>query len=354
MHLLCVAGARPNFMKIKPVLDELERRGQKTTFVHTGQHYGTSMSEVFFQDLDLRSPDIELKVGSGTQAQQTSAIMVAFEEVASSIDPDIIIVVGDVTSTLACGLVAAKMPVLLAHIEAGLRSRDRSMPEEINRLVVDHLSDFLLAPSPDAVENLRSEGIPDEHICLAGNLMIDTLQANLSRVHGRDIVRKLGLSPGGYVVATLHRPKNVDDHETLARWVNELEAVAEDVPVIFPVHPRTLKGLGDADRKVRLLPPLGYLDFVALEMSAGVVVTDSGGVQEETTVLGVPCLTVRDTTERPITVEEGTNEVVGSEPTVLGPAIRATLERPPVARKPQLWDGKAAPRAVDFILNGAG
>lgn len=338
-------------MKIKPVLDALEDRDQRTTFVHTGQHYERSMSAVFLDELGLRSPDIFLGAGSGSHAEQTAAIMLRFEEFMLRAEPDVVVVVGDVNSTLACALVTAKSPSRLAHVESGLRSGDLSMPEEVNRIVVDRLSDHLLAPSADAVDNLRSEGLSDDRICLAGNVMVDTLLANLSRALEAGILKKLDLTPGGYVLVTMHRPSNVDDSEVVGLWIRALEEITSLLPVVFPVHPRTAQRLTDIQGSaVQFIAPLGYLDFVALEAQAALVVTDSGGVQEETTVLGVPCLTVRDTTERPITVSEGTNRVVGTDPSTLLPAVKEVLEAPPRARKPSLWDGHAAHRIADFLL----
>lgn len=339
-------------MKIKPVLDALERQGQETTFVHTGQHYEDSMSAVFLDELGLRAPDVYLGVGSGSHAEQTAATMVGFEKAIDRLAPDVVVVVGDVNSTLACALVTAKSPSRLAHVEAGLRSGDLTMPEEVNRIVVDRLSDFLLAPSPDAVGNLRNEGISQSRICLAGNVMVDSLLANLPRALRDSTLTEPDLKPKGYILVTLHRPSNVDASKVLREWIRAFDEVSRLLPVVFPVHPRTaigLTGLEESDG-LRMIDPLGYLDFVALEAQAALVITDSGGVQEETTVLGVPCLTVRDTTERPITVAEGTNRVIGSNPAALLPAVRSVLEAPPEARKPSLWDGHAADRVVEFLL----
>jgi UDP-N-acetylglucosamine 2-epimerase (non-hydrolysing) len=352
LRIACVAGARPNFMKVRPVLAALESRGVETLLVHTGQHYDAAMSDVFFADLGIRAPDYSLGVGSGTHATQTARIMTAFEEVVDHTRPDVVAVVGDVNSTVACALVAAKAGSRVAHVEAGLRSRDWAMPEEINRVVTDRLSDYLFAPSQDAVDNLRSEGYRADQVHLVGNVMIDCLLSNLERATEQPVRAELGVETGGYVLATLHRPSNVDDAATLDRIVTALVRLSERVPVLFPVHPRTRsrltsRPLGD----VRLLEPLGYLDFVALEAQAGVVITDSGGIQEETTVLGVPCLTVRENTERPITVTEGTNQVVGTSTERIYAAAVAVLQDRPAARRPVLWDGKAADRIADVLVS---
>jgi UDP-N-acetylglucosamine 2-epimerase (non-hydrolysing) len=351
-RILLIAGARPNFMKVKPVLDALENRGAEVVLVHTGQHYDAAMNDVFFTDLGLRPPDRHLGTGSGSHAEQTARVMLAFEPLVDELTPDAVVVVGDVTSTLACGLVAAKAGVPVGHVEAGLRSRDWSMPEEVNRVVTDRLSDLLFAPSPDGVDNLRAEGYHDDQIHLAGNVMIDTLFANLDRALASDALHRHGLSPGGYALATLHRPANVDDTGMLAGLLRALGEVARDVPVVLPVHPRTaarLEQVGLPDG-IRLVPPAGYLDFIALQASARLVLTDSGGVQEETTALGVPCLTLRDSTERPITITEGTNLLVGRDPDRIIATARRVLTDPPPKRAPALWDGHAGERIADALL----
>lgn len=348
-RILLVAGARPNFMKVKPVLDALESRGASVVLVHTGQHYDAAMNDVFFTDLGLRPPDRHLGTGSGTHAEQTARVMTAFEPLVDELHPDAVVVVGDVTSTLACSLVAAKAGVPVAHVEAGLRSRDWSMPEEVNRVVTDRLSDLLFAPSPDGVENLRSEGYHDDQIHLAGNVMIDTLYANLDRALASDVLHRHGLTPGEYALATLHRPANVDDPAMLAGLLKALETVAQDLPVVLPVHPRTAARLPDTSM-LRLIPPAGYLDFIALQASARLVLTDSGGIQEETTALGVPCLTLRDSTERPITLTEGTNILVGRNPTRIIETARRVLSDPPPKRTPPLWDGHAGDRIAEALL----
>ena len=352
-RILLIAGARPNFMKVKPVLDALEARGAEVVLVHTGQHYDAAMNDVFFADLGLRPPDRHLGTGSGSHAEQTARVMLAFEPLVGELAPDAVVVVGDVTSTLACGLVAAKAGVPVAHVEAGLRSRDWSMPEEINRVLTDRLSDLLFAPSPDGVDNLRAEGYHDDQIHLAGNVMIDTLFANLDRALACDVLHRHGLTPGGYALATLHRPANVDDAGMLAALLRALGEVARELPVVLPVHPRTAARLESAGLPggIRLIPPAGYLDFIALQASARLVLTDSGGVQEETTALGVPCLTMRDSTERPITITEGTNILVGRDPERIVATARRVLTDPPAKRSPVLWDGHAGERIADALLS---
>ncbi len=360
MRVICVAGARPNFMKVKPVMDALAARGARVVFVHTGQHYDQAMSEVFLADLGLRPPDHHLGAGSGSHAEQVARVMLAFEPLVERLRPDAVVVVGDVNSTLACALVTAKSAARLAHVEAGLRSGDRSMPEEVNRVITDRVSDLLFAPSPDAAGNLRAEGCPPERIRLVGNVMVDTLLANLGRARRRGTLAGLGLTPGGYGLVTLHRSANVDDPGVLARLIAGLGRVGRLCPLVLPAHPRLtarLAGLGAAapGRRLpvgalRVIPPAGYLDFVALEASARLVLTDSGGVQEETTVLGVPCLTLRESTERPVTITEGTNRLVGTDPDVIAEAARMVLADPPAPRRPALWDGRAAERIAAGLI----
>jgi UDP-N-acetylglucosamine 2-epimerase (non-hydrolysing) len=356
VRVICVAGARPNYMKVKPVMDALEERGADVILVHTGQHYDPAMNDVFFADLGIRPPDHLLGAGSGSHATQMSRVMTAFEPLAGQVRPDVVVVVGDVNSTLACALVTARSGALLAHVEAGLRSRDWSMPEEINRVVTDRVSDYLFAPSADAAANLQAEGYRDDQIYLAGNVMVDTLLANLGRAVEGDTLRRLGLEPRGYGLATLHRPANVDEPAVLATLLPALEEVARMCPLVLPAHPRTAQRLRDADlsRRVRVIPPAGYLDFVALEASARLVLTDSGGVQEETTVLGVPCLTLRDNTERPITLTEGTNQLVGRDPDRIVTVARQVLADPPARRRPTLWDGRAGHRIASALLDDEG
>jgi UDP-N-acetylglucosamine 2-epimerase (non-hydrolysing) len=353
IHAICVAGARPNLVKIKPVIDGLESLGARTTFVHTGQHYDEAMSGVFLNDLGLRQPDLSLGVGSGTHAEQTARVMVAFEPVVRELRPDVVVVVGDVNSTIACALVAAKAGTIVAHVEAGLRSRDWSMPEEVNRVVTDRISDDLFAPSADAVANLQAEGFRADQIHLVGNVMVDSLLANLDRATGRDTLKRLDLQAGHYVLVTLHRPANVDT-DVLGSLIDVLGRVAEDIPVLFPVHPRTRAQLVGRDIRsgVVLIEPCGYLDFLALEHGAALVLTDSGGIQEETTVLGVPCLTLRDNTERPITITEGTNQVIGRSPERVLTAARDVLANGWPKRCPALWDGHAGGRIAKILVEG--
>jgi UDP-N-acetylglucosamine 2-epimerase (non-hydrolysing) len=357
MRAVLVAGARPNFMKVAPVLWALEERAVDVTLVHSGQHYDAAMSDVFFDELGIRPPDVNLAAGSGTQAEQTARVMVAFEPLVERIAPDVVIVVGDVNSTVACGLVTAKSGALLAHVEAGLRSRDWGMPEEINRVVTDRLSDFLFAPSADAVDNLRAEGYREDQIHLVGNVMVDTLLKNVERAARRPVLSELGLRPQEYCLVTLHRPSNVDDDGALQGVVRALDRIAVRCDVVFPAHPRTRARLAaiDMSPRISVIAPQGYLDFVALEASARLVVTDSGGVQEETTMLGVPCLTARESTERPITVSEGSNRVVGTVPDDIVSAAMEVLDRPtPVYPRPDLWDGRAAARIAEVLVNADG
>ncbi|HZM86110.1 MAG TPA: UDP-N-acetylglucosamine 2-epimerase (non-hydrolyzing) [Blastocatellia bacterium] len=360
LRIINVVGARPNFMKIAPVIDEMRRRPARIEplLVHTGQHYDESMSDSFFDDLQIPRPDINLEVGSGSHSEQTARVMIAFEQVLLQHPAAWVVVVGDVNSTMAAAIVASKQLVRVAHVEAGLRSRDRTMPEEINRVVTDALADLLLTPSRDANENLLREGVAPEKIRFVGNVMIDSLHRNLERARRSQILYRLNLEPGKYCAMTLHRPSNVDVKETLCGILDALEVICERLPIVFPIHPRTrdrLKqfGLEERIRRHRSLlitDPLGYLDFLHLYSNSRLVLTDSGGVQEETTVLGIPCLTLRENTERPITVTEGTNRVVGSDPEVIKSEALAALERPtPGARAPELWDGRAAGRIVDAI-----
>lgn len=352
MKVLCVAGARPNFMKVKPVIDALETRGSSVVLADTQQHYDDVMNAVFLRELGLRDPDVTLGTGSGTHAQQTARVMEAFEPLLLQTRPDVTIVVGDVNSTLACALVAAKSPSLLAHVEAGLRSRDRTMPEEVNRIVTDSVSDILFAPSEDAVGNLRAEGHDPNSIHLVGNVMIDSLLANVDRAKAQPVLARFGVRPYGYGLVTLHRPPNVEDISVLSQLLEAIRKASAGLPLIFPAHPRTQRLLRrlEAPKEIRVSDALGYLDFVALESQARLVFTDSGGVQEETTVLGIPCLTLRDTTERPITVTEGTNVVVGRDPDRIARAAHEALDGRVANRRPALWDGHAADRIAEALL----
>lgn len=360
MRVLVVAAARPNFMKVAPILAALARDGDEAVLVHTGQHYDARMSDAFFRDLGLPDPDYHLGVGSGTHAQQTARVMEAFEPVLRAVRPSWVVVVGDVNATLACALVAAKLrPELgcrVAHVEAGLRSGDWRMPEEVNRVLTDRLADLLLTPSRDALPNLLREGIPAERVAFAGNVMIDTLFAHLPAARALDLPGRLGLARGGYVAATLHRPSNVDDADALGTLLDALAEVAADRPVVFPVHPRTRAraeafGLAPQLARLRVLEPLGYTEMLSLTDGAAAVLTDSGGLQEETTALGVPCVTLREQTERPVTVAEGTNRLAPWPLTVAGvvAAYRGAAAEPRVTagtRGPEGWDGHAAERIV--------
>ena len=357
MKVLHVVGARPNYMKMAPIIAEMACAPEVFTqvLVHTGQHYDDNMSKVFFDDLAMPTPDEFLGIGSGTHADQTARTMLAFEVVLLKYKPDWVMVVGDVNSTLACALVSAKRGIPVAHVEAGLRSRDWSMPEEVNRVLTDRLSQRLFTPSHDADENLASEGIERERVYFVGNVMIDTLIKMLPRARESSIVRDLGLLPGKYVLVTLHRPANVDEPTALANILTALADMGTRFPVIFPMHPRTsarVAGLGLAKDQLNLhwLDPLGYLDFLALMSTAGAVITDSGGIQEETTFLGIPCLTLRPNTERPITIEVGTNRLVRPDRDALSAALdQAMRGGVRTARVPELWDGCSAQRIVDVM-----
>jgi UDP-N-acetylglucosamine 2-epimerase (non-hydrolysing) len=357
MKAAVIVGARPNFMKAAPLIREFRKRPRmRCLLVHTGQHYDENMSRVFFEDLELPEPDIHLGVGSGSHAEQTGKIMVAFEVVVARERPDLVIVVGDVNSTLACAIVGAKALVPVAHVEAGLRSFDRTMPEEINRMVTDILSDFCFTTSPEAEVNLRREGVKSERIHFVGNIMIDSLLFYLERAERSRIVEDLGLTSGEYALVTLHRPSNVDESGVFAGIMGSLAGIARSLPVVFPVHPRTRKmiesarGTLEIPDTLKLIEPLGYLDFVKTMRHARFVITDSGGIQEETTVLGIPCITVRENTERPITIEMGTNVLVGADPerlTAEAARILCGAARP--HRVPPFWDGKTAGRIADVL-----
>ena len=360
MHILSVVGARPNFMKVGPIHRALSaREGVRSRIVHTGQHYDERMSDVFFRQLELPEPDVYLGVGSGSHAEQTGRVMMAFEKVVQEEHPDLVIVVGDVNSTLAAALVAAKLHVPVAHVEAGLRSGDRTMPEEINRLATDAIADHLFVTERSGLEHLRREGVPDERVHFVGNVMIDSLVHFRTKAAETSVLDDLGVEPKGYALVTMHRPRNVDDPERLAEVVRILEVVAERYPVVFPVHPRTRKNLADAgldDRLagldgVRLLEPVGYLEFLKLMEHAAAVVTDSGGIQEETTYLGVPCLTLRPNTERPVTVEVGTNVLLPLDAERVAERIRdVAAGRFKQGTVPPLWDGKAAERIAEILV----
>jgi UDP-N-acetylglucosamine 2-epimerase (non-hydrolysing) len=363
MKILNVIGARPNLMKMAPLVTALGKYPDsfKQVLVHTGQHYDERMDGVFFRELGLPRPDINLEVGSASHAVQTGKIMAAFEEVCLSEKPDLVIVVGDVNSTLACAITAKKLGIRLAHVEAGLRSRDFDMPEEINRLCTDVICDFLFTTDRFADENLRQEGIHESRIHFVGNVMIDTLNRHRSFAERLDLISKLGLEKGGFATLTLHRPSNVDDPDIFFGILSALQEIARDVPIVFPIHPRTRKmaeqfgflpmfSTGAPVRGIWMCEPLGYIDFLHLNMNARMVLTDSGGLQEETTVLGVPCITLRHNTERPVTCVEGTNRLVGNAKDAILEAAKEILTEPagpsPV---PQKWDGKAADRIVEVL-----
>lgn len=359
MKVLSVVGARPNFMKVAPIHRELEDHPDFTSeIVHTGQHYDERMSDVFFEELGLPQPDRYLGVGSDTHARQTSAVMTAFEDALLASEPDLVLVVGDVNSTLAAALVAQKRGVRVGHVEAGLRSFDRSMPEEINRVLTDRLATHLFVTEESGVENLEREGVPEVQIHLVGNVMIDSLEACLGAARERPVLEEFGLKEDAYLAVTLHRPSNVDDGDTLRQALGLLSAAAERWPVVFPTHPRTrqrieehgLADLAEGAGGLTVTEPLGYVDFLRLMDGAGAVLTDSGGIQEETTALGTPCLTLRDSTERPATVETGTNELVEMDnATVLGRLEERMNGGPTDGHRPPLWDGRAAERIVEVL-----
>jgi len=365
LHLACVVGARPNFMKIAPLLRALEDYPNvRATLIHTGQHYDGNLSDVFFEELGMKRPDIWLEVGSGQHGAQTARVLermeAAMQDAARDSGPyDRVVVVGDVNSTMAATLAAVKLGVPVAHVEAGLRSFDRSMPEEINRIVTDSICDMLLVSEPAGLENLRREGHPEDRMHLVGNVMIDTLRWLLPKAKARDVHTRHGLKPGHYGVVTLHRPSNVDQAETLAPLLDVLVETSRDLPLVFPVHPRTkqrIEQFGLADRfeaaeGIVNLPPLGYLDFLALTSQARVIVTDSGGLQEESTALGIPCLTARFNTERPVTVDQGTSTLVGNDPAKLRRGLREVLEGTyKRGHCPCLWDGRAAERIAGVLV----
>lgn len=351
-HILHVVGARPNFMKVAPVHRALEGRVQQT-LVHTGQHYDDAMSGIFFAQLGIAEPDVNLEVGSGTHAEQTGTTMIRLERLFAERRPDLVLVYGDVNSTAAAAMVCAKMGIRLGHVEAGLRSRDRAMPEEVNRIVTDALADMLFTPSEDGNANLAAEGVPADRVWLVGNVMIDTLTRLLPQADGPATRARLGLGER-YALVTLHRPSNVDHEASLRSLMQALSQIARDLPIVFPVHPRTRARLEGLDIRVpaslALVEPLGYLDFLALQRDAVVVITDSGGVQEETTFLDVPCLTLRTTTERPVTVTLGSNTLIGPDPARLIAEVTRVLDGD---RKrgsvPPLWDGEAGHRIAELI-----
>jgi UDP-N-acetylglucosamine 2-epimerase (non-hydrolysing) len=372
MRVLNVVGARPNFVKIAPLLREMRQHPAIVPLlVHTGQHYGGRMSDPFFADLEIRSPDFDLGVGSGSHAAQTAEVMRRLEPVIEAVRPDVVLVVGDVNSTLAAAITAAKLGVTIAHVEAGLRSFDRSMPEEINRRLTDAVADLLFVTEESARDNLVREGVEPERIHFVGNVMIDALEIFRPRWEAAPICTRLGLGTGQpYAVLTLHRPANVDDPVVLMSLIDALHELARQLPILFPVHPRVAQRLASQGYPLAILAepgepvpgkgithlePLGYLDFIALMSRARLVLTDSGGIQEETTILGVPCLTLRDNTERPVTVTHGTNRIIGTDPArIVTEALRTLSDPPSPDRTPALWDGHAAGRIVRVLLERHG
>lgn len=370
VKVINIVGARPNFMKIAPLMEEYKKH--EDTFdailLHTGQHYDEAMSRVFFEDLSIPKPDINLEVGSGSHTVQTANIMLKFEEVVLKEKPDLILVVGDVNSTVACSLVGAKLGVPIAHVEAGLRSFDRTMPEEINRIVTDSLSDILFTTSEDADVNLEKEGVSPGKIHFTGNVMIDTLLKHKERADALDVSASLGLKDAPYAVLTLHRPSNVDIKENFEKIINSIKTLAKDHPFIFPVHPRTRRklkefsldsGLKSLEKGgkingngIWLTDPIGYIEFLALISGARAIFTDSGGIQEETTILGVNCLTLRENTERPVTITDGTNTLVGTDPEKILEAGKEALSKAANKdKRPKLWDGHAAERIVKILMD---
>lgn len=353
-----IAGARPNFMKIAPLIHEIKKRQAQGAhlyyrLVHTGQHYDKQMSETFFEELNIPKPDVNLGCGGGSQAEQTAAIMVAFEKELLSHPADMIVVVGDVTSTMACSIVAKKLCTKVAHIEAGIRSGDLTMPEEINRMVTDCLADYFFTTSEVANANLRHSGVDENQIYFVGNVMIDTLLANMHRLVKPDIYDLLSLQQGEYFVLTMHRPANVDESTKLKRTIDEIVNNVNGLPVVFPIHPRTakiFKELGIAADNLHIVAPLGYLEFNYLVKNSKAVITDSGGITEETTVMGIPCITLRDNTERPETCTIGTNELIGTNPDNIKPALDILFsDKWKKGGIPPLWDGKTAERIIDII-----
>ncbi|MBK6963931.1 MAG: UDP-N-acetylglucosamine 2-epimerase (non-hydrolyzing) [Bacteroidales bacterium] len=359
-HITLIAGARPNFMKISPIIHAIKKArlsGVELEYrlVHTGQHYDQKMSETFFEELNIPKPDANLGAGGGSQAEQTAAIMIAFEKDLISNPTDLVLVVGDVTSTLACSIVAKKLNTKVAHIEAGIRSLDTTMPEEINRMVTDSITDYFFTTTENASNNLRKAGIPDSRIFFVGNVMIDTLIANRHRFIKPEIFDKLGLQKRRFIVMTMHRPANVDETDKLSAFIHAITENVNNLPVVFPIHPRTaniLKESGIIVPNLFVIEPLGYLEFNFLVENSLAVITDSGGITEETTVMGIPCLTLRDNTERPETIEVGTNMLVGTNPENIKPALSLLFSNKWKAGKiPELWDGNSAERIVEHLID---
>jgi UDP-N-acetylglucosamine 2-epimerase (non-hydrolysing) len=364
IRIICVCGARPNFMKIAPIMRTFKARGGfDTLLVHTGQHYDENMSKLFFDDLGISKPDINLEVGSASHAVQTAEIMRRFEPVVTDFKPDYVLVVGDVNSTIACGLVSVKLGIKLIHVEAGLRSFDRSMPEEINRVLTDAISDLLFVTEQSAIENLKNEGVNSDKVHFVGNVMIDTLLANRDAARKSGVLQRFALEPRRYVVITLHRPRNVDNLSRFEKIVAAFEEVQKEIRLVFPIHPRTKSNLVGTElwerlnrmQNMLLIEPVGYLDFLCLMDHASLVITDSGGIQEETTILGVPCMTLRENTERPVTISEGTNRLVKVDTRDI---VRKYKEAKLVglnseSKMPKFWDGHAADRILEVIQQDA-
>ncbi len=358
--IISVVGARPNFMKIAPIHRAFQKYKNSVQHLicHTGQHYDEKMSKVFFDDLELPKPDFYLGVGSGSHAEQTAKVMMEFEKVLLEEKPDMILVVGDVNSTIACSLTAAKLHIKVVHVEAGLRSFDRKMPEEVNRVLTDAISDYLFVTEKSGLENLKNEGVDDSKVFFVGNVMIDSLVYYLGKTNGRTVLSDFGLEPQNYLLVTLHRPSNVDSKEQLTKLIGMLERLSGKRKVIFPIHPRTRKNLNDYNllnednKNLILTDPIGYIDFLTLTKNAELILTDSGGIQEESTYLGVQCITLRTSTERPITVEVGTNQLLGND---LNKAEQTALEvlngKKKEGKIPELWDGKAAERIASILVD---
>lgn len=360
MLVTIVAGARPNFMKVAPIIRALKNKKEggldvSYRLVHTGQHYDKKMSGDFFDQLGLPEPDVNLGAGGGTQAEQTAAIMIGFEQELMENRPDAVLVVGDVTSTMACSITAKKLHIDVCHVEGGIRSGDMKMPEEVNRMVTDSITDYFFTTTPTAGKNLQKEGHADDKIYFVGNTMIDTLYDRLNHLKKPEVFEAKGLNPGGYLVLTLHRPSNVDEQTNLVRLLNNIVSNAGDIPIIFPVHPRTAKAIQSAgfeNDQVTMTDPMGYLEFIYLIKNAKGVVTDSGGITEETTVLGIPCITLRNSTERPETVTLGTNELIGTDPNIVGDWIIKLVDGNwKEGTIPELWDGKTAERIAKVLCS---
>ena len=364
LKISVIVGARPNFMKAAPLLREMEKRLDRITpvLIHTGQHYDANLSQLFFDELKMPRPDVYLGVGSSTHAQQTATIMVELEKIWMADPPDLVVVFGDVNSTMASALVTSKLLIKLAHVEAGLRSFDHTMPEEINRIVTDRLSDLLFVSEESGLRNLASEGVPADRIFHTGNIMIDSLVHSLEACKKTTVLEDLSLTPGEYAVMTMHRPSNVDDARRLGELLDLVNEISHEVPVVFPCHPRTKKEMSNLgvlgsidDAHFKIIDPIGYLDFLRLQSEAKFVLTDSGGIQEETTYLRIPCITMRENTERPATVETGSNILTGPHPEKIRRAVRDVLNgNHRKGERPKYWDGRTAPRIVDIILDRLG